>query len=226
MPKPLGSVARAGKQGAFIFVLLAMVGFWVAVARGDSGFQPAAPGEPTYETVAVEIMKVSTQPDGDRIALLRWDREWTSSAWPGYSVCRATVYAADGRMIGLAEFETASMIPAPPPGDVEVHLSAGPVASAEVVCDAGERPSSDAQYTFSHAEVAGTSDDPRLVFSVDWTTDQPPLYQQCIARLSRVDGGIASYEFGLSVGKGRAEVMLTPDLARSAVVAITCAPLP
>lgn len=215
-------IRRAGK--AVAFVAAASIGLATVVAHAGGGFEPAAPGEPTYVvtnvTVSQEMDAVLSSPQ----TLVSYDMAWLGNEFPGYAQCRAEVFDASGALIGAQDFERVSLLPSATRRTLEVPVGQGSAATANVLCGKAVRPPDSAGYEISEATVSGTEEDPRLLLSVKWTTDEPPLYQACTATFRRIDGSTATYEFGLSVGPGEAEVLLTPGFHDAVVLDVSCAP--
>ena len=220
---PHETLRRARNAAAFLAA--AVIGLAaVVVAQAGGGVEPAAPGEPTYLVTTVTVSQVTEAAHAGPQALVSHVMAWSSNEFPGYAQCRAEVFDASGALIGAQEFGSFSLLPAAPQSTLEVPVGQGSAATANVFCGKAERPSESAGYEISEATVAGTEEDPRLTLGVKWTTDEPPLYQACTATLLRLDGSTATYEFGLSVGPGEAEVLLEPGFHGAVVVDVSCAP--
>jgi hypothetical protein len=97
-------------------------------------------------------------------------------------------------------------------------------ADARIFCEGGRRPGDDAGYVIKDRWVGDFEGDPRLFLTVDWTSEEPPMYQACAASFELTDGTQATYDFGMSVGRGQTQVLLTPRFADATILEVSCRP--
>ena len=65
--------------------------------------------------------------------------------------------------------------------------------------------------------------DYRLVFEAHWASEEPPLYQECVAELTLPSGELVTQQFGISVGNSQeVVVLLSEENAGAQVKIITC----
>jgi hypothetical protein len=220
MRSPNGRLAAA----SVTFIVAAVAGFAAAQERNSS--IKSEEGAGTYLASGVSVSATEDSPSGKPPqAVVSYSMSWSGSEFPGYALCRAEIRDSDGDIIGEQEFEFFSLIPEAQARQLPIRIDEGSApATAETECAEAHLPSESASYVISAPDVQTVLNpgDVRLTFDVAWATNEPPLYQRCVASFTLTDGSSATFEFGLSVGPGRADVLLGDRFVDSTVSSVTC----
>jgi hypothetical protein len=190
------------------------------MAYAANVFSPAQPGDPTYAITAVDIAPSLTD---ETATVVEFATAWPDSGFPGYVTCRAEVFDSTPGLLARRDFQYASFVA----NDVSrVDLATDGVVAEEatMVCSKGDVPGSSAGYVLSNARVESHAlGPPRLIFHTEWTSDEPPLYQECKVEFRLTDGSQQTYDFGLSAGRGQeATVLLTAEFEDSKPTTLKC----
>lgn len=210
-----------------------LLGWGMVQPLAGTSIDLADPNQPTYRLSVADLHYPYLQRTQDgyiedqaRVGVTLRGAWVATDQYPGIATCEIRVRDDSGHLVGSRELEVGSTGPQTSAiGPVSVDVSGVPV-TADAQCAAASLPGDDAGYAFTDLKVIENANgDPVLTGRVTWTTDEPPLLQDCVAALTTVEGASGSYRFQLSVGNGDTlNAILTDGFAGASPTKIGCSP--
>jgi hypothetical protein len=199
-----------------------LAGLYLAASvSAESSFEPAAPGEETYD---VGDIAVEYPVEGGGVQL-SFGFSWSGTTYPGPADCRITVLDSAGKIVDEIMVNLDSLQPTSSANlgsTVDLNVAGVPVR-ADASCAVARTPDSTDRYSFTDLKIQVDADGVFLHGIVNWPGDGPPDTQQCTLTATFASGEVQTYPFTLGVSDDFLfDVQLPDTFSEASDPAATC----